>query len=330
MEMPVCREIGVKETLALLSGLDDVEILIHRSPDGDCVGGGYALHHMLKQRGIRSRVCCVEPISSVYAPVTEGVIFEDFEAKAIVAVDVADRKLFGDLPQKDSEIVLCIDHHVSNKHYATHLHWDPDASAACEVLYALLCGGGFHLTKEIALCLYLGMATDTGCFQYSNAGAACFAAVAEIKRQYPDLPYARFNRALFVLKSRGRLTLDARLMQSIRISADGKAALIYVPACWMTELGLTDDDTEGVSNLPMQIQGVEVGITVKQKENGSYRISMRGGDHANVSVIAQRFGGGGHIKASGCSISEGTPEAVCDMLMETAESMLREGSARDE
>ena len=78
-----------------------------------------------------------------------------------------------------------------------------------------------------------------------------------------------------------------------------------------------------MANLPMQVRGVEVGITVKQKPDGSYRISMRGGDFANVSVIAQHFGGGGHVKASGCSIADGDPEDVCKMLMDVASAMLR-------
>ena len=323
MEHETCREIGTAETLAVLRSLEDAEILIHRSPDGDCIGSGYALYHLLKRFGIRSRVCCADPIPSLYDSITAGVTFEDFPAKMYISADVADRKLFGELPQKDAEIALCIDHHVSNTHYAKLLHWDHNASAACEVLYELMRAHDLPLTREIALCLYIGMATDTGCFQFSNAGAGTFAAVAEIKRQYPDLPYARLNRELFVMKAPGRIALDAALMQNIRISEDGRVALIFASAELLGSLKVTEEDTDGMANLPMQVRGVEVGITVKQKPDGSYRISMRGGDFANVSVIAQHFGGGGHVKASGCSIADGDPEDVCGMLMDVASAMLR-------
>lgn len=320
-----CREIGSAETFAVLRSLRDVEILIHRSPDGDCIGGGYALWHILHAMGIRARVTCADPIPQLYAEITAGVQFEKFTPQCRISVDVADRNLFGSLPEetKNAEILLCIDHHISNTHYADALHWNPDASAACEVLFYLMRDCGLTLTPELALCLYLGMATDTGCFQFSNAGAGTFSAVAEIKRQFPDLPYTRLNRRLFVLKSKGRIALDAALMQKIRFSPDGRTALIYASAALLSSLQITEEDTDGMANLPMQVSGVEVGITVKQKDDGSFRISMRGGDFANVSEIAQHFGGGGHIKASGCSVSGGDPEAVCATLLDTAAKMLR-------
>ena len=325
-----CREIGSREAYQILCALRDVQILIHRSPDGDCIGGGYALYHLLKAAGIRSRVCCADPIPPLYHDITEGVQFEDFTPQCRISVDVADRNLFGDLPaaDKDAQIELCIDHHISNTHYAKALHWNPHSSAACEVLFYLMKDCGLPLTRELALCLYIGMATDTGCFQFSNAGAETFDAVAEIMRAYPDLPYARINRDMFVLKSRGRITLDARLMANAQITPDGKIALIYLPYAWMDELEVSREEVDGVANLPMQIKGVEVGISCKQQPDGSYRISLRGGEHADVSVIAQRFGGGGHVKASGCSVSGGSPDAVCRELIDTAAELLHAQEAQ--
>jgi len=316
-------EINSRAAFDMLKTMQDVCILIHRSPDGDCIGGGYALYRILDGMGIRAKVVCAEPIPQLYHDITDGIVFPEFEPKVLVSVDVADRKLLGDLPMKDAEIALCIDHHISNTHYAENLFWNSDASAACEVLFYFMQENGIPMTREIALCLYTGMATDTGCFRFSNAGAETFAAVGEIKREYPDLPYARLNRELFVLKSKGRMLLDAKLMQTVRLSADGKIAVIYLPYAWMQELSVSTEETDGIANLPMEIIGVEVGITVKQQENGSYRISMRAGETANVSEIAQQFGGGGHIKASGCSVHEGTPEEVCGTLLETAAEMLR-------
>ena len=316
-------EIGAKAAFEQLKAMQDVCIMIHRSPDGDCIGGGYALYHILTDLGIRAKVVCADPIPAVYHEITAGIVFDDFEPAYLVSVDVADRKLFGEIPQQDDEIALCIDHHISNTHYAENLYWNPDASAACEVLFCLMQENGIPMTREIALCLYAGMATDTGCFRFSNAGADTFAAVSAIKRAYPDLPYARLNRELFVLKSRGRMMLDARLMQTVQLTADGKIALIYLPYAWMTELAVGADETDGIANLPMEIIGVEIGISVKQQEDGSYRVSMRAGETADVSAIAQRFGGGGHVKASGCSFAEGEPEAVCAALLQTAADMLK-------
>lgn len=297
---------STKEAWDILKTLEDVHILIHRSPDGDCIGGGYALHFLLQSMGIRSCVCCGDELPAMYHMMTDGVTFDTFAPKALVSVDVADRGMLGGLQEvygEDCRIVFCIDHHVSNTGYAEASLWNPDASAACEVIYTMMRDNQIPMSEQIARCLYVGMATDTGCFKFSNAGAVTFAAVADIKQQYPDLPYARMNRELFDLKSSGRILMDARLMEQVRLSEDGRVALIFMPYAWMAELDVTKDEIDGVANLPMQIRGVEVAITVKQQEDGSYRVSMRAGDHADVSAICQQFGGGGHVKAGGCSLS---------------------------
>lgn len=321
----VSREINSKEAYSMLKSLQDVHILIHRSPDGDCIGGGYALYHLFRQLGIRSRVCCADPIPEMFRDITEGIEFEDFVPQVRISVDVADKKLFGDLPDddKNAEILLCIDHHISNTHYAKYLHWNPHSAAACEVLFRMMQENDIPLTRELALCLYTGITTDTGCFQFSNADAAAFDAVAKIKSVFPDLPYAQLNREFFVLKSQGRILLDARLMQNIAFAADGRVALMYLPYVWMQELNVSHDEVDGVANLPMQVIGVEIGIVCKQQQDGSYRVSLRAGDSADVSQIAKHFGGGGHVKASGCSISDGAPEDVCKTLMDTASAFLR-------
>lgn len=310
------------ETAAFLRECSDVHILIHRSPDGDCIGSGYALYAVLSALGVRARVCCADPIPPMYHFLTEGITFEAFPPKTVIAVDVADLQLLGDLrAQYEGKIDLCIDHHISNTGYAAASFWNADASAACEVLYTLLKCMQYPITKQIALCLYTGMATDTGCFKFSNAGADTFAAVADLKRMF-DLPYASLNRQLFDVKSKGRMALDARLMQAMQMSANDRIALLYLPYAWMEELNVTANETDGISNLPLQIAGVEIGILVKEQPEGGYRISMRAGDHADVSAICHHFGGGGHIKAGGCFIAEGTAEAVCKTLMEVSEAML--------
>ena len=147
-----CTELSSEAAYDVLRSLEDVNILIHRSPDGDCVGGGYAVYYILKALGIRSRVCCADPIPAMFDEITQEVTFEDFEPKMRISVDVADTKLFGSLPEDDlnAEIVLCIDHHISNTHYAKQLFWDPNSSAACEVLFWMMQDNAIPITREIA------------------------------------------------------------------------------------------------------------------------------------------------------------------------------------
>lgn len=313
--------LNAEQTASFLRSCHDVHILIHRSPDGDCIGGGYALYALLRSMGIRACVRCDDTIPAMYHYLTADITFEEFAPQTVIAVDVADPKLLGALAEEYAAVDLCIDHHISNTKYAKALYWNPEASAACEVLFALIKHMQIPLTEQLALCLYTGMATDTGCFKFSNAGADTFAAVSEIKRQF-DLPYARLNRLLFDVKSKGRLALDSRLMQTIQMAADDAIALIYLPYAWMEELSVTDEETDGISNLPMQIAGIEIGICVKEQPDGSYRVSMRGGDRADVSAVCRQFGGGGHVKAGGCSFSNGTPDEICKKLLSAAEAAL--------
>ena len=114
--------ISIADTAEYLKSLRDVYILIHRSPDGDCIGSGYSLQAVLKQYGIRSRVLCADPIPPRFGFLLSDEEEEEFEPQAIVAVDVADEKLFGSLEERfGGRVDLCIDHHISNLGYAKRL-----------------------------------------------------------------------------------------------------------------------------------------------------------------------------------------------------------------
>ena len=155
------------KTAAWLQQCEDAYILIHRSPDGDCIGAGYALAEILQQLGKRAAVLCNDEIPPRYQfMLPEQPAAADFPPKCIIAVDVADAKLLGSRIQEqyDSRVDLCIDHHVSNVPYAKARLLDGTASAVCEILYRLCRVLPVQITDSIAVCLYTGMATDTGCF----------------------------------------------------------------------------------------------------------------------------------------------------------------------
>lgn len=312
------KEVSVKEAAKRLLDAESAVIIIHRSPDGDCIGSGYALAMALRSLGKKAKVICNDEIPSRYhfmLPKEETL--EYFEPDIIIASDVADEKLFGDniFEQYAGKVDLCIDHHISNSGYAKELCLDGKAAAACQVVYEILNEMNIPITKEIAVCLYTGIATDTGCFMYSNTGSRTLRIVAEIMEQHPDINYSNINRAIFVVKRMGRMQLDKIMTEQLESYLDGKCMVVCITKELMEKYSIDDSELEGVSGFPLQVEGTEVSIVLKERETGVFRVSMRSADWVNVSAICQNFGGGGHVKAAGCSI-EGTADRAKKLLVE--------------
>lgn len=312
----------IEETAAFLKNCRDVHILIHRSPDGDCIGSGYSLQAVLKSLGIRSRVLCSDPIPPRFGYLLSDEEEESFEPQCVIAVDVADEKLFGTLEETYAgKVDLCIDHHISNLEYADRLLLEGDASAACEVLYKVYRAMGVPFTRQIAMCLYTGMATDTGCFKFSNTTPDTHIFTAQIMREYPDIRYDLINREMFTVKSRGQLNAEIVMLQNMEYHAEGRITIIWATLALCHENGVDEKDMEGLTSLGLQPEGVEVGITVREREPGEYKISMRSARDVNVSAICQVFGGGGHVKAAGCTLT-GTIDSVRAQLLSAVEAAL--------
>ena len=130
--------INLKEAAEFLKSCKDAVIITHQSPDGDCIGAGFALRDILAMLGIRSRVICSDEFPKRYAFMTKTGWGEDFEPQTVIAVDIADTQLMGNLREEyENKVDLCIDHHISNIEYAERLLLDPDAAATCELIYEL-------------------------------------------------------------------------------------------------------------------------------------------------------------------------------------------------
>lgn len=290
-----------QKTADFLKGCEDAYILIHHSPDGDCIGSGYSLQAVLRQMGKRSKVLCADPIPERYSFLLPEEPEEDFEPGCILSVDVADPKLLGSYNALYGDRVeLCIDHHVSNLEYADNLLLDAGAAAACEILYQLYRFMGVTFTEQIAACLYTGIATDTGCFKFSNTSPATHRFAAELMEAFPRLNYAHINRLMFDIKSPSRMRAEMLMLGRMEFYLDGKCTMIAATQDLYDETGMDPKDTEGMTNLPLQLEGVEVGITIREKEPGAYKVSMRSANNVNVSAICKTLGGGGHVKAAGC------------------------------
>ncbi|MDE5764132.1 MAG: DHH family phosphoesterase [Ruminococcus sp.] len=313
--------ISEKETIEFLQNCDNIYIFTHRSPDGDCIGTGFALHDFFRRTGRRSAVLCSDNFPDKFKFITDTENDSDFTPEVFITVDVADKKLMGKYEKLyGDKINLCIDHHVSNKDYAERTFLKADDAAACQVLYGLFRTMGFELSDYSAACIYTGISTDTGCFRYENANAETHIIAGEIMSSH-NLNYAEINRQMFEIKSKARMTLESNICNIMEEYLDGKLVIVAVTADMVQKWGIVSGELDGVASITVQLEGTEVGVFVKEREDGTFRCSFRSAGSVNVSEICQTFGGGGHAKAAGCTI-DGNIESAKTQIIEAVRKAL--------
>lgn len=309
----------INDVCKILLEKDNFEIITHASPDGDTLGCGFGLCLALQQLGKNARVI-TEKLPKKFLFMAETVKEQQFECEYIVSTDIAADTLFGDNKEKYfGKINLCIDHHGSNSLTAEKKYVDSTCAAACEIIYKIVVALGAEVTKPIANCLYTGIATDTGCFKFTNTSSQTHKIAAELF--FAGCDYGAINKRMFETKTKGRFALEQELFKSMEYCAKGKCAIICISQDMLNRLDVTEEDTEGIEGIPRQIDGVLMGITMKEKDDGAYKISVRTNDNVNASDFCKQFGGGGHPAASGCRI-EGDFATVRNALVTAAEKAL--------
>lgn len=320
-------EITVEQCCERLRDMDDIVILCHRNPDGDTLGSGFALHYILKSLGKRSRVECHDGFPKQYSYMLREYEPKEYEPKAVIAVDIADEQLFGErLSKYCGKVDLCIDHHGTNKHYAKDWLVREGAAATAEVIEDICYGfEEVDLTKLIADCIYTGVATDTGCFRYSNTTSHSHAVAGRMFKAGCD--FGMINRVMFELKSLSRIAIEKEVLNTVEYHFDKKCALVCITREMMDKTGALESELEGVAAMPRQIEGVEVGITLRQRDDG-FKVSIRTGEEADASVLCGRLGGGGHRYAAGCFVKGNLDEAKEVVLKAVGEALNTQESPR--
>ena len=292
--------ISASAAASFLERSDKFVILTHASPDGDTLGSAYALADALCALNKRVFVVCPDKIPEKFGYLIKE--YEAFEPETVVAVDIADEKLLGSLYDRYSgRVALCIDHHGSNTKYAEMLYLEADAAAACECIYNVINELGTKITPYMASCLYTGIATDTGCFKFSNTTPRSHRYAAELIEKGAD--YGEINRVMFEVKSRGRIAMERKVLENIEFYYGGRCAVITVTRDMIKETGCPLGDLDGVTAMSRQIEGVQIGVTIKEKPDGKYKVSLRTFEPYNAADICAVFGGGGHVRAAGCEFS---------------------------
>ncbi|MPM14054.1 Bifunctional oligoribonuclease and PAP phosphatase NrnA [bioreactor metagenome] len=294
---------------------DDYLILCHRKPDGDTVGSAFALREALRQMGKRAQVGCADTITKRYDLITGGERSPvlDFEPAHYITVDIASEGLLGEqyahLAEKTD---VLIDHHPSCSRFGKINVVYPSTSAAAEVVWHVIKHMPVEMTLSMASCVYVGISTDTGCFKYSNTSPSCLRLAAEIAEMGLDL--SAINYQLFMVKSAARLAMEAKVIETARMFHDGRISVGVMTMKDRAVFGATEDDVDDLGSMMRGIEGVEVGLLLKEEPDGTYKVSLRSNAQVNVSKVAEEFGGGGHRRAAGCTIKGSLDEAISALV----------------
>lgn len=321
-----CLSLSLDNTCEFLNSHDNYIILTHRSPDGDTLGSAFSLCRALGFLGKNSYVICPDAIPPKFNYFANQCgVMPKAENATVISVDVADVKLLGGLQAEyEEKIELAIDHHISNTRFAKRLYLDSTASAACECIYDIILKLGVKIDKDIANGLFTGIATDTGCFKYSNTTSKTHMIAAKLMGYGIDA--AHINKLMFDTKSRERMEIERLALDSAEFYFNDKCCIIGVTNSMKQKSGCSEDDLEGIAILSRCVEGVLIGATMRQTNDNSYKVSVRTYPPFDASKICANFGGGGHVAAAGCTI-EGDLDTAKAKLVGCIKNIMEETDA---
>ncbi|HHW08822.1 MAG TPA: bifunctional oligoribonuclease/PAP phosphatase NrnA [Firmicutes bacterium] len=222
------------------------------------------------------------------------------------------------------ELVVNIDHHVTNSATAPVLLLNTEAAAAGEIIYHLIQELGLSLPEETAILLYTAILTDTGSFRFSNTNARVLRIAADLVDKGADP--AVIASEMYDTRPWSYMQMLRRVLATLDCSADGRIAWIILGEADLLEAGMRQEESEGLIQFPRMIQGVEVAILFREVGPREVRVSFRSRNKVDVSRLAQSFGGGGHARAAGCTIKLPLAAACREVLTKT-EAFLAEAAA---
>lgn len=300
----------------VLKNANRVLILIHEHPDGDCLGSSFALRLALKALGKECEVLLDEPVPSCFLGYPmEGVCEPEGTYDLVMALDCGNKdrfqrhvKIFDEAP-----LTVEIDHHINNPGYADYCYVEPCAATA-QLVYELIEALEVPFTKEMALWLYIGLSTDTGGFRFSNTEPKTLRYAAALMETGIDI--AKINRVLYDTVSMMSFKLQQKLLETLTIVPEKKCAYGYLNHETLMALGADASHIEGLSRIPVSVEGMELGIFVSELQKGVMKASLRSQEEVDVQRLAAAFGGGGHVRAAGCKIPAETPLDAIKQILE--------------
>ena len=313
------------ETIEHLLSVRSVALLTHVNPDWDCLGSCLALQTVLRARGITCDIIVDEPLSDYLRCFGSEVIVYDgngLNYDCLCCVDVGEGKRVGRRAEAFAahSDTVCIDHHQGDGSFAGISYVDSHSPATGEIIYDLLQSVGIPITAEVGTYLYCAISTDTGSFQYADTSPHTMEVAAEIMAL--GVNAAQLCELLYGRRSFTQLKLQGEAISTLQLHCGGKIGTAYVSGEMYEKHNADKSDTEHLSALPREIDGVVMSAFLTQRTPDEIRVNLRSKGDYDISIAAAVFGGGGHRRASGCTIAGNDMEAAIKMIVAELEKQL--------
>ncbi len=286
---------------------NNVAIFAHKRPDGDCLGSASALKEALIQLGKKVDIFCDGELSQNYFFIKHLDLLNKpkcVKYDLAIAVDCSDEGRLGCYASMFMEFdnSIKIDHHKTQVNFAK-INFVETVGSTCEILFYLIKQLGVNITSDIACSLYAGVASDTGGFLHNSTTAQTHYIAGELLEVGFDIDVANYN--LFGRKTLGQVGLLKKSLQNMRFICDNKLAISYLTIKDFKEYNCKNAETFGIVNTLVNIDIVDIGVLISEDKPNLYTCSFRSKGAIDVSQICEKFGGGGHVNASGCNIFGG-------------------------
>jgi phosphoesterase RecJ-like protein len=292
-----------------------IAVVGHARPDGDCIGSQIALARVWRTVGLDCVCVNADAVPRRLQFLAPGVTFlrtdevlQDRTDYAAVFVDCADHARAGErLKARFPSPVANIDHHLSNVGFAEFNLVDSGSAATCEILAGLFFDRQLAVDALAAQGLYTGILTDTGQFRFTSTSRRTFLLAAELMARGAQPTEAGFE--LYERETTGKLQLLQRYLASLRMECDGRVCIGTLTNGIFAETGSTAEDTEGLVDYARCIDGVDVGVLIEERADGSVKASLRSKNPVyRLDQIAAKFNGGGHACAAGLNLKRDTQD----------------------
>ena len=338
MNAAAASQLVVKGDLEAIANLvrDEQKFLLttHEGPDGDALGSLLGMHHLLESLGKDSVMFLAAkefplPIEYRHLPL-EGVFHEspaDIRDRIVVFLDCGNiDRMPVDFLRDGGKLVVNIDHHHDNTEFGDLDFVDAGASCTAEIVYELAVLLDVKVSPAMARALYIGIVTDTGKFMYDATDARTHRVAADLIEAGVDVDDV--NRRLYESMPIEKLRLLSRALDNLELHCDGQLIVSYITDDDYRETGAGEEMTEGIIDNLRAVDGIRVAAVIRDQVSRGHsarKISLRAGDdHTDVSVLARKFGGGGHVRAAGCSTEIEYPEIVSELCAGLGEQPLPE------
>lgn len=283
----------------------NIIILSHIAPDGDSIGSSLALFNALIKHGKNAKFVLDDVVPEIYKFLAGADEVEkpsnNYDFDVVIVLDSGDIGRLGKSAKYlNKKSIINIDHHISNTSFGTHNMIDSNAAATAEIVYNIIRALGIDIDKDIAECLYTGIVTDTGQFQYSNTTSVTHDIASNLINC--GVNPSKLYRKIYQNNTKEKMKLIGESIESLEFYLDDRISCITIKKEQFDEIGAKDEDADGIINFARDINTVEVALFFREISDGKVKVGFRSKEYIDVNAIAEQFGGGGHKRASGATI----------------------------